>query len=63
MAHVGDLDSYFDNNEKIKKTFLDELYNLLDDDLSRYLVPEVNSSNDDFLSIISDLIDSGFEFE
>ena len=61
IAHVGNLDTYF-NNEKIKRFFLKELYELLDDNKPRFFVPEVNSSNNDVASIVNDFIEAGFEF-
>ena len=61
IAHVGNLDTYF-NNEKIKRFFLKELYDLFDDNKPRYFVPEVNSGNNDVASIVNDFIEAGFEF-
>ena len=43
---MGDLDSYF-ANVNIKKIFLNELYQVLDDDIPRFFVPQVNSSDND----------------
>ena len=45
-----------------KGYFLNKLYNLLDDGITRYIVPEVNSRPQHLQSIIRDLIDTGFEF-
>ena len=42
--------------------YLTSLYELLDDGIPRYLVPEVLSSQADFVSIITDLLDIGFTF-
>lgn len=62
IAHVGDLNDYFYGKQESKELFLSELSRLLDDDIPRYLVPEVNSGQADFTSIIDDLIASGFVF-
>jgi hypothetical protein len=62
VAHAGDLDTYFDNDSKKKDAFLKSLRKLLDDGVPRYFVPEVNSSDDDVASIVTDLINAGFEF-
>jgi len=61
IAHVGNLDTYF-NNERMKRFFLRELYDLFDDGKPRFFVPEVNSGNNDVASIIKDFIEAGFEF-
>lgn len=61
-SHVGDLNSYFNYHTHYKELFLTELYNLLDDEKVRYLVPEVNGSQKDFLSIVNDLVNTGFLF-
>jgi len=55
VSHVGDLNSYFNDNE-LKRTFLESLYDLLDDGLERYFVPEVNSNDKDLSAIVEDLI-------
>lgn len=62
IAHVGDLNSYFDYNENLKQLFLATLADIFNDDVERYLVLEVNSGNEDMLSILSDLIKAGFSF-
>lgn len=62
IAHVGDLNDYFFGKQRSKALFLSELSCLLDDEIPRYLVPEVNSGQADFTSIIGDLIASGFMF-
>ena len=62
VAHCGDLDSYFDNDTKIKAEFLKEFYNTFDDGVVRKMVLEVNSSNDDLLSIVEDLRRVGAKF-
>lgn len=62
LAHVGDLNSYFNNNMVFKKEFLHALSQLFDDDHVRNLVLEVNSQNEDLLSIINDLNSAGFTY-
>ena len=61
VSHMGDLDTYFVEKE-LKEIFLKELYDLLDDGIQRYFVPEVNSSDQDLRSIIEDLKRYGFKF-
>lgn len=62
IAHVGDLNSYFDYKEELKQIFLAKLAEIFNDDIERYLVLEVNSGNEDMLSILNDLITAGFSF-
>jgi len=59
-SYVGVATSNDDNN--IKRLFLMELHNLLNDGLARYFLPEVNSRSEHLQSIVRDLIDSGFKF-
>jgi hypothetical protein len=54
VAHFGDLNSYFEDQEK-KEIFLEWLKKFLNDGNSRYFVPEVNSSNEDLHSIVADI--------
>lgn len=54
VSHAGDLNSYFEDQDK-KGIFLHWLKEFLADGSKRYFVPEVNSSNDDLESIIRDL--------
>jgi len=61
VAHQGNLDDYFADKE-IKKLVLDCLCKLLDDNMPRYFVPEVNSNDGDLENIIGDLVDAGFAF-
>jgi len=62
IAHSGNLNTYFDGDLSLKKVFLDELANLLNDPVKRYFVPEVNSSDSDLVSIVDDLRGVGFQF-
>lgn len=61
-AHWGDFNTTFCGDQSMKRDYLAGLYDLLDDGVQRYFVPEVNSSQADFLSIISDLTETGFTF-
>lgn len=61
-AHCGDLNTYFRNNLETKTLFLSSLLELIDDEKPRYFVPEVNSGQNDFLSIINDLLQAGINF-
>lgn len=54
VAHCGDLNSYFGNAE-IKNHFLTVFRDCFDDGITRKMVLEVNSGNEDLLSIVSDL--------
>jgi len=62
IAHNGDLNSYFDNQQNMKKVFLAGVKDLFDDDLECFFVPEVNSCTNDLRSIIADLESIGFDF-
>ena len=55
VAHCGDLSSYFDSSEVVKQRFLQSFAESFDDKIERKLVLEVNSGNEDMLSIIRDL--------
>ncbi len=54
VAHCGNLDTYF-GDAKIKEHFLKSFKDCFDDDMVRKMVLEVNSGNEDLLSIIKDL--------
>ena len=54
-AHSGDLNTYFYHDIMLKDNFLKALHSLLDDEVVRVLVLEVNGSNEDLHSIIKDL--------
>lgn len=54
VSHSGDLNTYFENEEK-KEIFLEWMVNFLQDEKPRYFVPEVNSSDEDLQSIVNDL--------
>lgn len=62
-AHTGDLNSFFSNNKENKDKFLKSLVETFNDDIPRYFVPEVNSSEKDLHSIIKDLIEYDIIFK
>lgn len=62
VSHVGDLNTYFNDNQSLKSFFLNEIFNLFSDEHPRYFVPEVNSNDSDLASIVQDLLSVGFKF-
>ena len=62
VAHCGDLNTYFDNDNQIKTAFLKEFNNVFSDGIIRKMVLEVNSGNNDLLSIVEDLLSTNVEF-
>ncbi len=54
VSHSGDLNTYFESEEK-KNIFLEWLVDFLQDKKPRYFVPEVNSSDEYLHSIVEDL--------
>ena len=63
VSHCGDLNSYFDNDKETKEIFLNKFVDCFDDNISRKMVLEVNSSNEDLISIITDLTNVGIKFK
>ncbi len=61
-AHVGDLNTFFSNNQKLKNLFLEQLKEIFNDNIPRYFVPEVNGSVDDLHSIVNDMLGTGLKF-
>lgn len=53
--HTGDLNSFFSNDELLKNNFLLSIKETFNDNMARYFVPEVNSSEADLQSIVYDL--------
>lgn len=53
-AHAGTLDSLFECR-RLKENFLEFISDYFDDGRPRYIVPEVNSGQNDFTSIVKDL--------
>ncbi len=62
VSHCGDLTSYFKGDLETKELFLQEFNRVFDDGIIRKMILEVNSGNDDLLSIISDLRGAGVMF-
>lgn len=62
VAHIGDLNDFFNDDEIVKFMFLSKMIDVFDDGIVRYFVPEVNSGSKDLLSIIKDMQDKGFNF-
>jgi hypothetical protein len=54
-AHMGDLNGLFNKHNLPKAEFMDFVARYFNDGKLRYLVPEVNSSQKDFDSIITDI--------
>jgi hypothetical protein len=59
--HDADFNTYFNNDEKLKNCFLQEICKLFDDGKKRYFVPEVGSSIA-VQSIVNDLRNAGIAF-
>jgi len=60
--HSGTFDNWFDYRLEDKNQILSNLRIALADGQPRYFVPEVNSSQADFNSILNDIISNGFKF-
>ena len=60
IAHCGTLDTYFNYDMQLKESFLKALHSLFSDSQIRNLVLEVNSKNQDLISIINDLSKAQF---
>lgn len=56
IAHVGTLDTYFGNNTYNKNEFINGIYKICDDNIRRFLVPEVNSGREDLVSVLNDIL-------
>jgi len=59
--HSADFNTYFNNDQKLKKSFLQDICKLFDDGKKRYFVPEVGSTTA-VQSIVNDLRNAGIEF-
>ena len=55
VAHAGNLDTYFGNNLNYKLTFIEGIARVCNDDVQRFLVPEVNTGADDLACIVNDI--------
>ena len=62
IAHCGTLDTFFFGNIELKQRFLNGVAYVFNDDVPRKMVLEVNSGNEDMLSIINDLRSVGIQF-
>ena len=62
IAHCGNLDTFFNGNTELKNRFLNGIAYVFNDAIPRKMVLEVNSGNDDLLSIINDLRSVGIQF-
>ena len=62
VSHCGDLTSYFEETPHIKEPFLQQFKETFNDGIARKMVLEVNSGNDDLLSIVTDLRVVGINF-
>lgn len=60
--HSGDLNTFFSNDSEKKNIFLKSMINTFDDDIKRYFVPEVNTSEQDLKNIVNDLVFAGIIF-
>lgn len=61
VSHVGNLDTYFGDND-LKELFLSEFLKLFNDTKARYFLPEINSNDADLHSIVKDFKRAGFKF-
>lgn len=61
-AHCGDLNTFFSGDSEKKATFLTSVIETFDDSAERYFVPEVNTTEEDLQSIVTDLISAGITF-
>lgn len=58
VAHAGNLDTYFNSNLDYKSKFIEGIARVSNDDLQRFLVPEVNTGADDLACIINDVFNN-----
>jgi hypothetical protein len=58
VAHAGNLDTYFGNNPDNKAIFIEGIARVCNDDLQRFLVPEVNTGADDLACIVKDIFNN-----
>jgi hypothetical protein len=62
IPHAGNFDTFFSNNDELKREFLASVFSTFNDGIARYFVPEVNSGQDDLHSIVKDMKKTGFIF-
>jgi hypothetical protein len=60
VAHAGNLDTYFGNNQNYKSAFIKGIMYVCNDDMQRFLVPEVNTGADDLACIINDIFSTEY---
>lgn len=56
VAHSGNLDTYFGCNQDVKAKFIEGIMKVCNDDIPRFLVPEVNSGASDLANIVKDFL-------
>lgn len=56
VAHAGNLDTYFADNQEAKATFINGIMSVCNDKIQRFLVPEVNTGAEDLACIIKDIL-------
>lgn len=61
-AHCGNLNTFFSDDSEKKAAFLTSMIETFDDSAERYFVPEVNTTEEDLQSIVTDLISAGITF-
>ena len=59
VAHTGNLDTYFGDNQEVKTLFIFGIEQICNDGVKRFLVPEVNSGAKDLDAIMKDLFVNG----
>lgn len=59
VAHAGNLNTYFGNNQEYKAVFIKGIVAVCNDDVQRFLVPEVNTGAEDLACIVNDIF--GFD--
>ena len=62
VAHMGNFDTFFSNNNELKHKFLNSVLSTFNDGIARYFVPEVNSGEKDLYSIVADMEKEHFIF-
>ena len=62
IPHAGNFNTFFSNNNDLKREFLSSVSSTFNDDIERYFVPEVHSGESDLHSIVTDMEQEGFTF-
>jgi hypothetical protein len=66
IPHAGNFDTFFSANYELKHNFLSSVFSTFNDGIARYFVPEVNSGEEHFHDIVSDMENEkicGFTFD